>query len=142
MTQRREKIKQKLKASQNYVKEFFTRDTTKKNVHYVDTLIHPGLYVIAFLLAIVLYLDYLYTDHFNTISEYIAKIPDKATKLCGAKDSTEQLDEPCENKQESQGLGTYSCLAVAVLLILTLVAYKNYLKNKDMNKMNNSGNEV
>ena len=119
------------------MKEFFTRDKTSKNVHYVDTLIHPGLYVIAFLLAIVLYLDYLYTDHFNTISEYIARIPDKANKIKEeVKAKKEQQDAAGEDNQELWGLGIYSCLAVAVLLILSVMSFKYYLKQK---AMNNSG---
>ena len=68
MTERREKLKQNIKAQLTYVKDFFRKDQKKSHVHYVDILINPALYIFAFFLAIVLYLDYLYTDHFDYIS--------------------------------------------------------------------------
>ena len=53
------------------MKEFFSRDTKTDHVHYVDTLIKPSIYVGAGVLAIVLYADYLMTDHFEQIGEFV-----------------------------------------------------------------------
>ena len=74
MTKRREQLKQKVQTQLKYVKEFFQRDTNKDHVHYVDTLIKPSMYVGAGVLAILLYVDYLKTDHFEQFGEFVNKL--------------------------------------------------------------------
>ena len=128
MTQRREKLKQNIKAQLTYVKDFFRKDQKESHVHYVGILIHPGLYIAAFLLAIVLYLDYLYTDHFDYISQFIAKIDDKATK------AKETISKTTVDNQE-WGLTVEYCAIVTILIVLSLMSYKYYLKKKRNNSV-------
>ena len=73
--QRSEKIKQNIKVHLSYVGDFFRRDEKNTHVHYVSFLSNVSLYIFAFLLAILMYVDYLYTEHFEKVGEVIAQIP-------------------------------------------------------------------
>jgi len=81
MTQRRQKIKENLKAQMNYIKEFFRRDAKSDHVRYDSILTHPLTYVFAACMALVMYYDYLNTDHFNKISSKVAKIPEQIINI-------------------------------------------------------------
>ena len=43
-------------------------------MHYVDTLIKPSIYIGAGLLAVGLYVDYLKTDHFEQVGEFVGNL--------------------------------------------------------------------
>ena len=71
MPKKREQLKQNMQTQLNYVKDFFQRDTRTNHVHYVDALIQPTLYIGLSLFAILLYMVYLRTDHFDKLGDFV-----------------------------------------------------------------------
>ena len=125
LKEKRDKLKSNLKAQVSYVREFFRRDEKNYHVHYVSFLSNPILYVVAFVAAIILYIDYLYTDHFDVVSEVVAQIPDLISKAlnCAAIcifDFGEWLNTTCN----------ISAVAVVLTLLLFGIAYKFLLNDR------------
>ena len=135
MSGKREKLKRNLTVQMNYVKDFFGKDATSSHVRYVSILAHPLTYVFASVLALILYFDYLHTDHINNISSTIAQIPEKINPFFACVLSSIMGVGAWLNAKPDLsgiksggcpfgGLGTTECLAIAVAITLLLLAYK------------------